>query len=85
MKYNKRVWLNPETSHFTGSLVCHDGVVSNQGKPPARYTFVEFSDCHKKSRIHKDDNLSMDDFIDKLKVVQTEISLFIKHLEENKE
>lgn len=85
MKYNKRVWLNTDDSHFTGSMVCHDGVVSNQGKPAARYTFVEFSDCHKKSRIHKDDNLDMKDFINKLKLVRLELELFISHLENEDE
>lgn len=83
MKYNKRVWLNTPDSHFTGSMVCHDGIVMNQGKPAARYTFVEFSDCHKKSRIHKDDNLEMVDFINKLRTVVEELNNFIEHLEQH--
>ena len=80
-KYNKRTWLNPVESHYTGSITCHDGVVSNRGKPPERYTFLELSDCHQKSRIHFDNNLEMVDFINKLKLVRNEIDNFIEHLE----
>lgn len=80
-KYNKRIWLNSDKSHYTGSLVCHDGIVSNRGKPKARYVFMEVSDCHGKARIHTDDNLSISDYIDKLKLIRDEIDLFIDHLE----
>ena len=80
-KYNTRMWLNSIDSHYTGSIVCHDGVVTNRGKPPARYTFLELSDCHGKSRIHYDDNLDMEAYIDKLKLIQSEIQNFIDHLE----
>ena len=80
-KYNTRMWLNSIDSHYTGSVVCHDGVVTNRGKPPARYTFLEISDCHGKTRIHYDDNLDMDAYIDKLKLIQSEIQNFIDHLE----
>ena len=79
--YNKRVWLNSANSHYTGSIVCHDGIVSNRGNPAARYTFVELSDCHVKSRIHFDDNLTMVDFVEKLKLIRAELDLFIDHLE----
>ena len=82
-KYNTRTWLNSIGSHYTGSIVCHDGIVTNRGKPPARYTFLELSDCHGKSRIHYDDNLDMDAYIDKLKLIQSEIQNFINHLEKS--
>ena len=83
-KYNTRMWLNSIDSHYTGSIICHDGIVSNRGKPPARYTFLELSDCHGKSRIHYDDNLDMDAFIQKLTLLRSEIDNFISHLEQNK-
>lgn len=79
--YNSRIWLNSTESHYTGSVTCFDGVVSNRGKPPERYTFLELSDCHGKSRIHYDNNLDMIAFIDKLKLLKNEIELFIAHLE----
>jgi|LakMenEpi03Aug12_release.lakeMendotaPanAssembly.Ray.scaffolds.fasta_scaffold879730_2 hypothetical protein len=80
-KYNKRVWLNPEDSHFTGSVVFHDGVVSNQGRPAERYTFMEVASCHAKVRIHTDLNFTLNEYIDKLKLMRDEIDKFIEHLE----
>ncbi len=82
-KYNTRKWLNSIDSHYTGSIVCHDGVVTNRGKPPARYTFLEISDCHGKTRIHFDDNLDMPAYIQKLKLIQQELQNFIDHLEQD--
>ena len=61
-------------------MTCHDGIVSNLGKPPERYTFMEITDCHRKVRIHKDVNFTMHEFIDKLELMKTEIDNFIKHL-----
>ena len=82
-KYNTRTWLNSIDSHYTGSVVCHDGIVTNRGKPHARYTFIEISDCHGKTRIHFDDNMDMDAYIDKLKLIQSELQNFIDHLEKS--
>lgn len=79
-KYNKRVWINSQQSHYTGSIVLHDGVVSNRGQPRERYTFIEVSDCHGKVRIHYDNNLYMSDYIDKLQLIRDELDLFIEHL-----
>lgn len=81
MSYNTRTWLNSIESHYTGSVACFDGIVSNRGKPPERYTFLELSDCHGKSRIHYDNNLDMLAFIQKLRLLQAEIDNFIEHLE----
>jgi hypothetical protein len=83
MSYNTRTWLNSTESHYTGSVVCFDGIVSNRGKPHERYTFLELSDCHGKSRIHYDNNLDMAAFIQKLRLLQSEIDNFIEHLENN--
>ena len=80
--YNTRTWLNTANSHYTGSIVCHDGVVSNLGKPPTRYTFVEISSCHTKARIHYDENLDMASYITKLKIIQHELQQFIDYLEQ---
>ncbi len=80
-KYNKRTFLNGINSHYTGSVVCHDGVVSNRGKPAERYTFIEIADCHGKVRIHTDLNLTMDEYIDKLKLLINELEDFVSHLE----
>lgn len=81
--YNKRRWLNMESSHYTGSLVCFDGIeVINQGKNLGRYTFVEISDCHGKVRIHKDSNHSMEEFTKKLKLLEDQLRNFREYLEQ---
>ena len=84
IKYNKRTWLNNLGSHYTGSIVCsHFTDLENRGKHLDEYMFVEFSDCHSKIRIHKDNNLSKQDFVDKLKLIQNELQQFITHLSES--
>jgi hypothetical protein len=85
IKYNDRVWLNSEESHFTGSMVCFDGVIKNQGKPAERYTFVELRDCHGRIRLHVDKNSEneLEEFRDKLLLLQETLDCFIDHL--NKE
>jgi hypothetical protein len=84
-KYNKRIWLNPETSHFTGALVCHDGIVKNQGRPAERYTFVEISSCTAKIKLHSDKNaenevIELKDFISKLNTVTSALLEFQRYL-----
>jgi hypothetical protein len=44
------------------------------------YIYIQKS-CHGKSRIHYDANLDMPAFIDKLKLLRSEIDAFITHLE----
>ena len=83
-KYNKRIWLNDENSHFTGSMVFHDNVVSNQGRPAERYTFIEIASCHAKVRIHTDLNQTEKEFIEKLEMMRDEIDNFITHLKKEK-
>lgn len=82
-KYNTRTWLNDSDSHYTGSIVCaHFEDLKNRGKYMDEYIFAEISDCSGKVRIHKDMNHSTKDFIDKLKLIQSELQKFIDHLEQ---
>jgi len=81
--WNERAWLNDRDSHFTGSMVCFDGEnVINQGKLLDRYTFVEIASCHTKVRIHADANSSMEAFIEKLRVMRSELDGFLYHLDD---
>lgn len=83
-KYNSRVFLNPETSHYTGSIVCADFEdVINLGRHLERYSFVEISDCHGKARIHTDSNLPKEEFIKKLDLLIQELTNFKTHMQEN--
>lgn len=84
--YNRRAWLNPPQSHFTGTVVCHDGVVSNQGRAPERYSFVEISSCHGKVKLHADKNDGEDQdfqFLKKIDLLILELTDFRDHLEGN--
>lgn len=77
INYNKRVFLNNEDSHFTGSVVLCDAVnIINQNKFVERHTFVEISDCHSKIRLHPDKNLPIEDFAAKLDLLAKELMQF---------
>lgn len=79
--YKVHSLLNGGNSHYTGAIVCVDGTnLMQTGRLLDRYTFIEISDCHGKVRIHKDPNLPMKDFIDKLDTLEMEISFFKQYL-----
>lgn len=82
VKYNRRVFINSIDSHYTGSIVLFDGhQVINQGKLLNRYSFMEIASCHSKVRIHRDDNLPIEDYINKLKTISENINNYVRHLE----
>jgi len=80
--YNKRVWLNPEGSDSTGSVVAYQGEVTDldTGKKYPQ-AFLEVADCRNKARLHLTSDDTLDAFICKLKLLKNEIELFINHLE----
>ena len=80
--YNKRTWLNPISSDSTGSVACFDGKVSF-GDNLVDSTFIEISDCRNKIRLHQTVDDSRKQFVDKLKLLKTEIELFINHFEKD--
>lgn len=82
--YNKRTWLNKEDSPSTGNIVAFDGVVTWHNEK-IRSVFLSVSDCSVSARLHKTDDDTINDFIDKMKLLESEVSEFIKHLEMNKE
>jgi hypothetical protein len=81
--YNKRVWLNKEGSPSTGNVVCFDGNTTWHGEK-MRNTFLQISDCNWSIRLHKIEDDSIDDFIDKIKLLRDEIDKFAMYLEQNK-
>ena len=81
--YNRRIWLNKEDSPSTGNLVCFDGMTTWRGEE-IRNTFLQVSDCNWSIRLHKIEDDSTEDFIDKLKLLRDEVDNFISYLEENK-
>lgn len=80
--YNKRVWLNKDTSPSTGNVVCFDGDTTFHGEI-VRNTFLQISDCSWAARLHKTEDDKMSDFIDKIKLLRNEIDDFIQYLEKN--
>lgn len=78
--YNKRVWLNKDNSSSTGNVVAFDGEVTWKDEK-IRSVFLSVSDCSVSARLHKTDDDTIDDFIDKMKLLKNEIELFINHLE----
>jgi hypothetical protein len=81
--YNKRTWLNKENSPSTGNVVAFEGNVLWKGEK-IYSAFLSISDCNVSARLHKADEDTLQDFIDKMKVLKNEVELFINHLEKIK-
>ena len=79
--YNKRTWLNPIRYDQTSSVVAFEGMVIYDDKP-IKTAFLEISDCHTKIRLYRTVNDSSQDFINKLRLLNLEIELFMIHLEQ---
>lgn len=81
--FSLRTWLNPPESPHTSSLVCYDGeYLTDEGKIEP-WSFIELADCHTKVRLHNyrgDANQSAA-YIQKLKKIRDNLSMFIEHLE----
>lgn len=82
--YNSRAWLNGPGSPSTGNVVCFDGETAYDNGP-FRNLFISISDCHNSARLHKTFDESVENFINKLKILRSEIDNFITHLEEENE
>lgn len=81
--YSKRTWLNKDNSPSIGNVVAFDGETTWRGEN-YRNTFLSISDCAVSARLHKTEDDTIDDFVDKIKLLKNEIELFIDHLEATK-
>ena len=77
--YNRRTWLNNENSPSLGSVVTFDGYV-NYSDGIEKTTYIALSDCGKTIKIQRNTE-TKEEFIKKIKLLQSEIELFINHLE----
>ena len=78
--YKSLKWLNSNTSPSTGSLVCFDGTVKdNEGE--FRSTFVEIKDCNRIVKLHRAEYDTIEDFVGKLEIIESEIHKFIEHFQ----
>lgn len=74
--YNKRIWLNPPSSSFTGFLVCY------AGKDDA---FLRIGDCDSIANIHmgyNDVEKAKLDYIKKITLIRDELTKYINCLNE---
>ena len=78
--YNKREWLNDETSASTSSIVCFDGIRDSEDGFYRRM-YVEIADCRNKIKLHQSYTETNEQFIAKLKKLNKELTDFITHLE----
>lgn len=77
--YNKRKWLNKNNSDSTGSVVCFAGKVKYENKYEDSI-FIEIADCRNKIRLHKTSDDTTNDFLNKLKILNIEITNFIDYI-----
>lgn len=82
--YNKRIWLNDESSPSTGSMVMYDGLVEDpvSGKMNAD-RFLRITDCYHVVKLHQAWYDDKEEFISKLRLMRDEIDAFIGHLEKD--
>lgn len=81
---NKRVWLNPENSSSTSTMVCYSGEANwseENSDKPAISRFVEIADCHGKIRIHQARFETMQEYIDKIKLMKETLAEYQAVLE----
>ena len=75
--YNKRTWLNKKNSTSTGNVVA----MVYKDEEEVITAMLSISDCYNSARLHKTSEDTMKDFIDKMRVLNNEITLFIEYLE----
>jgi hypothetical protein len=80
-RYTDRVWLNPKDHEATGSVVAFHGETERHKGRKEVHSFLEVADCNGKVSLHKAYNDSMQDFVDKLRLLARVISRFADYLE----
>ena len=73
--------MNPEDSASTGSVVAFHGETTYGDRDAEIVTFFEVADCHCKARLHKIKIDSMEDFINKIRLIEKEAGDFANFLE----
>ena len=80
MSYSKRVWLNPDDSPSTGSVVAFYGA-PNWKDDDGDFAFLEVSSCHRKVRLHKTNKDTLQEFADKMRKLAEVANNFADFLE----
>ena len=79
-KYKRTKELNKKESSSTGSCTAFYGK-TNYDNGKHRYMFFELADCQHKIRLHNTRSDKTKDFINKLKLVRSELDKFIDFLD----
>lgn len=81
-RFKKQVWLNDDTPS-TGSVVCYDGqIIEDDKSEPWESQFIEISDCHSKSRLHRASYDTDKDWLMKVRDLHAVITEYYDHLYE---
>ena len=78
--YKKQVWLNRKGSSSTGSVVAFDGIDKDWEGESFRNTFIQINDCSRSITLHKTENDSIPQFVQKLDKLEHIIRDFKEHL-----
>ena len=84
--YSNRQWLNPAGKSSTGSVVAYHGEAPwTNNEKQETMTVLEVSDCHNKVRLHRSENDTMEEFIEKMEKLRGVIDEFVSYLRRDKE
>lgn len=78
--YKRQVWLNRKGSSSTGSVVAFDGIDKDWEGESFRNTFLQINDCNRSITLHKTENDSIYQFVQKLDKLENVIRDFKEHL-----
>ena len=78
--YSKRTWLNPEGHPSTGSVVAYHGKSPWNDGGSNIVTMLEIADCRHKIRLHRGENDTLEQFVEKMKTLRNVIDEFILQL-----
>ena len=82
--YNRRTWLNPESSSSTSAIITFDGKYINEDGKEDDWRFVELKDCKRTVTFmqHTDED-TKEDFVNKIKLIRDELDLYLDYLKNN--
>jgi hypothetical protein len=80
--YNKRTWLNPEYSYASSYIAAFDGDILHRDKYNS-LTCLTIGDCNSTITLNKNEGDTMEDFINKMKILKNDIEFFIEYLEDS--
>lgn len=76
--YTSRTFLGKEGTASTSNVVFYSGPPAWKSDNPEQHVqFVSISDCHQSVRLHRTDQESMEDWLNKLRVLRAQLDAYI--------